>query len=318
MSTFLTDFINEIEEKGLTVLYVQVYQDGRQLDFWSRFHAQSTDGMSAFEGVSRVESYSMAKSFAGIGAGIAIDEGLITLDERIADSFPELTYDISDSKILGITVEDMLKMASGMSEPMFFRDSIERRECRDWLRRIYSQGEFGYERGSQFLYSNVNPYMLGCLIERKYGKNLLEYMRYRLFEPLGIGNPDMTQCPMGHTIAANGLDINCEELSRFGLMLLNKGVYNDRRIVSRAFVEAALSPQIKTDQKPFWPSKNDTLEYGYQFWVDSANHCSYAWGILGQFCMILPDKNAVVTVQALETDNTVLGTLLWKHIVEKL
>lgn len=318
MSAFLNEFIEKVNENRLTVLYAQAYQDGKELDFWSRFSVKRDDGMSAFKGLTRMESYSASKSFAGIGVGIAIDEGLITLDEKIADSFPELVYDISEPEILNITVKDMLKMASGMSEPMFFRDSDERRQTRNWPQRIYSHGKFGFKRGEQFLYNNVNPYMLGCLVERKYGANLLEYMRYRLFEPLGIGNPDMTQCPMGHTVAANGMAINCDEMSRFGLMLLNKGVYEGKRIVSEEFVEKALAPQIKTDSKPFWPSSNETLDYGYQFWVDTANHCSYAWGILGQFCLILPDKNAVVTVQALDMDNTTLGTLIWKYIVEKL
>lgn len=318
MSTILTDFVARVKELNLTLLYAQVYQEGKELDFWSRFQVEKTDGMSAFKGISRVNSYSTAKSFSGIGIGIAIDEGLISLDERIADSFPELTYDILDEEVLNITVEDMLKMANGMSKPMFFRDSEERRTVRNWPRHIYSHGEFGLKRGEQFLYNNVNPYLLGCLVERKYGANLLEYMRYRLFEPLGIGNPDMSQCPMGHTIAANGLAINCEEMSRFGLMLLNKGVYKGKRVVSEEFVNAALAPQIKTNSVPFWTSKNQTLDYGYQFWIDTANNCSYAWGILGQFCLILPDKNAVVTVQSLDMDNGTLGSLIWNEIVERL
>lgn len=318
MSRILKDFVSKTQELNLTLLYAQVYQDGKELDFWSRFQVDSADGMSAFKGLSRVNSYSMAKSFTGVGIGIAIDEGLISLDEKIADSFPELTYDISDKEVLDITVEDMLKMASGMSKAMFFRDSDERRTVKDWPRYIYSHGEFGLKRGEQFLYNNVNPYLLGCLVERKYGANLLEYMRYRLFEPLGIGNPDMTQCPMGHTIAANGLAINCDEMSRFGLMLLNKGVYREKRIVSEKFINAALMPQIKTNSEPFWPSDGRNLDYGYQFWVDTVNNCSYAWGILGQFCMVLPDKNAVVTVQSLDLNNKALGTLIWNEIVKRL
>lgn len=318
MAGFLSDFIAEVNRHNLTVIYAQAYQHGKELDFWSRFQSDASDGMSAFTGLSRLESYSTAKSFTSIGIGIAIDEGLIALDEPVANSFPELTEGISDPEILAITVEDMLKMASGMSKAMFFRDSEERRTVKDWPRQIFTHGEFGYRRGEQFLYNNVNPYLLGCLVERKYGANLLEYMRERMFEPLGIGNPDMTQCPGGHTIAANGMAINCDEMSRFGLMLLNKGVYNGKRIVSEDYVTRALSPQIKTTSKPFWPSAQDTLDYGYQFWVDTANHCSYAWGILGQFCLVLPEQDAVVTVQALETDNQTLGTLIWKHIVEHL
>lgn len=318
MAYFLEDFVKAVREENLVVNYAEVWQDGSQVDFWSRFQKAGSDGMSAFKGVSRQESYSLSKSFTSIGIGIALDEGLLSLDERLADSFPELTDVIQEPEVLAVTVEDLLRMASGMSKPMFFRDSDERRQVKDWFRYIYETEEWDLRRGRDFLYNNVNPYLLGCLLERKTGQNLLEYMRHRLFEPLDIGNPDMTQCPMGHTVAANGLDINCHELTRFGQMLLNKGEFNGHRIVSADYVEKALSPQIRTGKKSFWPSDDEYLDYGYQFWVDQANHCSFAWGILGQFCLILPERKAVVSVQSLDAENDRIGELLWKYIVEKL
>lgn len=317
MASFLTDFMQKAEENHLLVLYCQVHKDGCMMDRTTRFGKINT-GLTAFAGVSRMESYSTAKSFSAAGVGIALDEGLISLDERVADSFPELTYDVINSYALETTVEDMLTMSSGLSHPLFFRDSPERASVRDWPRYFYERGDFVYESGTKFLYSNFNTYMLGCLVERKAGVNLLDYMRFRLFEPLGIGNPDMTTCPHKHTVAANGLSINVDEMNRFGVMLLNKGVYNGKRVLSEKFVNAALSPKIATEVKGFWPSSKQTLDYGYQFWVDSPNQCGFLYGILGQFCLILSEKNAVVTVQALEENDRLLGSLIWEHIVEKL
>ena len=129
-------------------------------------------------------------------------------------------------------MEDMLKMSS-LGDPLFFRDSPERATVRNWPRYFYEKGKFIRRPGERFLYSNFNTYMLGCLVERKAGVNLLEYMRFRLFEPLGIGNPDMTMCPLGHTVAANGMAINVDEMGRFGEMMLRKGVYKGKRIVSK-------------------------------------------------------------------------------------
>ena len=143
-------------------------------------------------------------------------------------------------------------------------------------------------------------------------------MRYRLFEPLGIKNPNMTACPLGHTVAANGMDINVDEMSRFGQMLLDKGVFNNKRIVSEEFVNKALSPLVKTDTKSYWTSEDETLSYGYQFWVDAANNCSFLLGILGQMTLILPDKNAVVSIQSLEQRSNLIAKLLWEHVVETL
>jgi CubicO group peptidase (beta-lactamase class C family) len=239
MGNILESFISHCQQENLTVLYAQVRQGGEVTGQWSRFGKGSGNGFSAFAGISRFESYSLAKSFSAIGVGIALDDGLIRLDEKVSDSFKEFTYAINDPRVLDVTVEDMLKMASGLEKPLFFRDSPERAIVKDWIEYFYEQGKFTRPRGQEFLYSNFNTYMLGCLVERKAGCNLLEYMRYRLFEPLGIGNPDMTMCPKSHTVAANGLAINVDELGRFGQMICIKGCSMVKRMVGLAFVKAA-------------------------------------------------------------------------------
>ena len=92
-------------------------------------------------------------------------------------------------------------------------------------------------RDQPFLYNNANPYILGCLIEKKCGQNMREYLRYRLFEPIGIHNVEWTSCPMGHTIAANALQLNIDEVGRFGQLLVNGGVFNGKRILSEEYVK---------------------------------------------------------------------------------
>lgn len=317
MPGMLGSFLKEVEARKLTVLYAQVRQGGEVTDFWSRFQFGNDSKLTGFRGLSRFESYSTSKSFSAVGVGIAMDEGLIQLDERVSASFPDCAFDVTNPYALDITVEDMLKMASGLSHPLFFRDSPERATIRNWPRYFYEKGEFTYPPGQRFLYSNFNTYMLGCLVERKAGVNLLEYMRYRLFEPLGIGNPDMTTCPSGHTVAANGMAINVDEMGRFGEMVLNKGVYNRKRIVSEAFIHAATSAQIKTDVLSF-AGKKPLLDYGYQFWIDTNSGMFFLRGILGQFCVIFPEKNAVVTLLSLEQRDTELGELLWSEVLTKL
>ena len=120
MGNVLERFVKEVKENDLLVYNVQVYKDSKELDRWSRF-SSSDDGMSAFNNLSRFESYSTSKSFCAVGVGIAIDEGLISLDEKVADSFPELTYDINDPNILDTTVEHMLTMTTGLEKAVMFR-----------------------------------------------------------------------------------------------------------------------------------------------------------------------------------------------------
>ncbi|MCX5591839.1 serine hydrolase domain-containing protein [Alcaligenes endophyticus] len=284
-------FMNSMKEGGYYLLGVQIRRDGEVVHDWSRFAAKP-----------RFESYSSSKTFAAVGVGIAIDEGLIHLDECISDSFREETYDVVNPNALSMTVRDLLTMSSGMSQAMFFRDGYERAHTRDWVRHIYKEGQFEHTPGTQFLYNNVNTYLLSCLVEKKSGKNLCEYLRYRLFEPLEIHNPDWTICPLGHTVAANGMAINTDEMGRFGQLLLNGGVFKGKRLVSEKFVQDMMSHHMTSTD--FIPGDVPTpAGYGYQIWIDQQNDCAYLWGVFGQYCIILPNRNTVITITALQEDD---------------
>jgi len=306
MKELLDSFLARTQEEKLHVLYAQIRQKGETVANWSRFSV-----------LTRLESFSTSKSFTAVGVGIAIDEGLLTLDEKVADSFPEYTYDVSNLFALGITVEDMLKMSSGLSDPLFFRDSPLRATVRDWGRYFYEVGDFVKKPGETFLYCNFNTYMLGRLIEKKTGQNLHEYLRFRLFEPLRIGNPDWNICPYGHTIAANGMEINVDEMGRFCEMMLNKGVFEGKRIVSEEFVQKATSPLIKSDKSI--PLENaGFLDYGYQFWADPARDCFHLWGIFGQYAVVLPEKNTIVVILSLEENDDAVGRRVWEDIITQI
>lgn len=115
-----------------------------------------------------------------------------------------------------VTLEHLLTMTGGLENSLFFCDWEERYTTKDWIRYFFTNAVFANEPGSQWLYSNFNTYMLSCAIEKRAGTNLLEYLRNRFFEPLGIGNPDWTLCPIGHVHAANGLYVTIDEMANYG------------------------------------------------------------------------------------------------------
>lgn len=314
MTAQFDKFMGHVDQGGFHVIYAQVRKDGHVIDDWARFPAKP-----------RFESYSTSKTFVGVGVGIAIDEGLITLDERISDSFREESYDVTNPNALEITVRDMLTMSSGLTEAMLWRDGDERKQEKDWVRHFYRSGQFGHEPGTSFLYNNANPYMLGCLIEKRSRQNLCEYLRYRLFEPLSIHNPEWTSCPMGHTVAANGLSINGDEMGRFGQLLANGGVFNGKRIVSESYVNDMLTSYMASSESI--PSDPPVpAGYGYQIWIDVENRAAYLWGIFGQYCIILPENDVVITIMALQDDDggssgeynaSPMRKLIWDDLVTR-
>lgn len=315
MSEQFDRFLENARREGFFLLEAQLRRNGEVTDHWSRFPA-----------CPRFEVYSVSKTFAGAAAGIAMGEGLIRPEERLSDSFPEEAALAAGPYAAEITVRDLLTMTSGLGKTMFWRDGWERRHVRDWIRYFYEHGDFASRPGETFLYNNANSYMLGCLIEKKSGQNLREFLRYRLFEPLEIGNPEWIDCPMGHTVAANGLVLNADELGRFGQLIANGGEWNGQRLISESYVRDMLSPGTLTGE--YLPGDPPALaRYGYHIWQDSAHGAAYLWGIFGQYCVILPEKNAVITVLSLQGDDggsngnygvSPLRKQIWKDLVETL
>lgn len=315
MTGLVEAFLKETEEKKLYVLAAQIRKDGQIVDEWSRF-----------PGKPRFESYSISKTFAAVGVGIAIEEGLITLEDRIVEDFPEESYDTTNENALKMTVRDLLTMTSGVSERMLRRAGYERRYERDWVRYFFKHAPFVYKPGTTFRYNNVNAYLLGCLIEKKSGQNLREYLKYRLFEPLEIHNVEWTSCPLGHTIAGNALQLNVDEVGNFGQFLLNKGVYNGKRLLSEAFIDEMVFPHVESDE---WIPNDPPLKasYGYQIWIDRGNDVIFMWGILGQYGILIPKKNVVISVLGLEPTDEMghedyplspLRQAIWQELVMKV
>ncbi|MGN0509963.1 MAG: serine hydrolase domain-containing protein [Lachnospiraceae bacterium] len=290
MKELLQNFLKCSEESHSNIIYVQMYQGNELKAEYQRFPMKT-----------RLNVWSVAKPFVSMGTGIALKERLISLDELIYTAFEEY-FPIHPSEYLyQITVRDLLTMSSGIEEPLFFCDGEERYRIKDWIRYFFHQGHFCHSPGTHFCYSNFNCYILSAMIEQRAGANLLNYLRYRLFEPLGIGNPDWTLCPMGHCMAANGLYLTIDELSRFGQMLLNLGEYDGRQIVPKEYVQAARSTQIRTDANDECSVESDG--YGYFIRISPVPNSIMMLGNYGQACHVDYSNQTVVSVMSLDGDN---------------
>lgn len=292
MDKLLGQFLTKANNQHV-INAIQIHQRGQLVAEFNRFNDKE-----------RFHSFSASKSFTAIGAGIAIDEGLISLDETIADSFPEFIPIDADPKVYEIKVEHLLTMSCGLKDPLFFFSTPERYQIKDWLSHFFA-AEFAHQPGTHFLYSNFNAYLLSCLIEKKYGANLCSYLEERLFAPLGIYSPDWFHCPMGHTTGANGLFVTIDEMARFGQLLINKGSYQGKQIVSQAFVEAA----TRNHYEEHGPEHG----YGYQIWMSNDELSYQVAGKYGQLIYVLEAEEVVVSVQSLDEQD--IETFLWNELI---
>lgn len=292
----LDDFIYKANKKNLSINYIQVNHLGETIAEYSRLSEYT-----------RLELYSVSKSVTAIGVGIALDEQLITLDEKLYESF--LEYETKDTfgNVKKITVKDLLKMSCGFEKGHFFRDDLMRYETNNWIDYFFRQ-DFPNKPGEKFVYSNFNSYMLAALIEKKSGERFIDYLKPRLFEPLGISNPDWTLCPSGHCHAAFGLSLTIQEITKLGEMLLNEGRYKGNRILSSEFLQNATKNQF--------PENYPKYGYGYQFWINPDGESFRADGKLGQYIIVIPKKDLVITVLSLESQK--FFDFLWSDLVMAL
>lgn len=302
MKDIIGTMTEAFRKEDLNVLYVQIREGEEIAGEYYRLPQKA-----------RLNMYSVSKSVVSVGAGIAIGEGLIDVEEKIGDSFTEYIRPDVSPNAADIKVKHLLTMTSGLSDPLFFADSPERYCVKDWVDYFF-HAEFGYRPGTHFLYSNFNTYILSCLIEKKAGQNLLEYLRYRLFEPIGIGNPDWTLCPKGHVHAANGLFLNIDELGNFGEMLLNYGVYKGQRIVSENYLREATVDHVTKRAKG--TQNGDFFGYGYQFWMTPIENTFMCNGNYGQYCLIMPEKNVAISVISFEKNYERIKDILLANAAE--
>jgi len=241
-----------------------------------------------------INVYSCAKTITSLAVGVCMAEGKLRIDDRVLDYFPE--YQNSAAPLTEkIRIRDLLHMASGKLLP-HLPTHEEVGLLSDWL-EIFMKTPVTKEPGTYFFYSSYCTYMLGRIIERVYKENLRDFLMPRFFLPLGIFNPQWHTCPKGYCVAAKDLYLSNEQLSRLGSVLLHKGVYKGTRIVSEDYINEAITDLVDNAHVSGGDPDNSS-GYGYQLWRCAYPGAYRAYGIGGNFCIVIPDKDAVITVTA--------------------
>ncbi len=168
------------------------------------------------------------------------------------------------------------------------------------------------EPGSWFVYNTAATYMLSAIITQLTGATLLDYLRPRLFDPLGIENPTWESDPRGINLGGTGLHIKLEDIARFGQMYLQGGVWEGKQVVPAAWVAEATSAHSdnsNTQSTPDW-----SVGYGYQFW--RCRHNAYRGdGAFGQYCIVMPEQDAVLAMISGVRDMQVVLDKVWAHLL---
>jgi CubicO group peptidase (beta-lactamase class C family) len=238
--------------------------------------------------------YSLTKSFTSTAVGLAVADGLLSLDDRVVDVLPDHVPADLPEQGRRITVHHLLSMTSGHDT-----DSLEeawRLEPGD-LVKGFLRVPFPHPEGTRHAYDNATTYVLARMVERVTGRGLPELLDERLFAPMDIAHAEWDRVASGAAFGFHGLHLTTEAVAAFGELLLRGGRWGDRQLVAREWVELATSHQIETPQLADGSRDPDSLVgYGYQFWMSRDGYRGY--GSFEQLCMVYPEHDLVVAVTA--------------------
>ena len=248
--------------------------------------------------------WSLSKSFTSTAVGMAVADGKLDIDERVLGFFPEYAPANPSQNLQQMSVRDLLSMTTGHETEPRLSEGVP------WEQTFLAHPVL-HTPGTHFLYNSAGSHMLSSIVQKVTGQTMLDFLRPRLFEPLGIQNPHWEQSPQGTTIGGWGLHIRTEDIARFGQLYLQKGTWNDTQLVPQAWVEAATSKQVSNGDNP----DNDWNQgYGFQFW--RCRHNAFRGdGKDGQFCVVLPELDAVVAMTAHTNDLQGQLALVWDKLL---
>lgn len=265
-----------------------------------------------FDADSPHRMYSVTKSFTSSAVGLAVADGRLTVKDRVVDLFPELIPDPVDPHLGELRVEHLLTMSAqhGMVAGPGTATARPVPSVAGFLAEPMS-----LRPGTRFDYSNGCSYLLAAIVERVTGERLADFLRRRLFAPLGIAASHWVCSPEGVANGGWGLHLTARELARLGQLYLQGGIWEGTRILSEAWIAEATGKRVESWGNAGMPDWRQG--YGYQFW--RGRHGSYrADGLLGQFCVVLPALDALVVTTAGTLSTQVLLDLLWTHLVPAL
>jgi CubicO group peptidase (beta-lactamase class C family) len=248
--------------------------------------------------------FSVTKSVVSTLVGIAVDEGLLNVDQTVAELLPASAAAMSPG-VSDTTLEQLLTMTGGFPDTWRGEDSALFAQS-DWV--AYCLQSQTRPAGQGFAYQGAH--LVAAILVQATGRSVLQYAREKLFGALDIhtqpaaeptavaSNLDVYEAadfawpvdPQGIHLGPTLLKLRPRDMAALGTLYLHEGRWNGRQIVSAAWVRAATAGHV--------PAFGSADEYGYLWWVGTADgsEAYLAWGYGGQLIEVVPARKLVVVV----------------------
>ncbi len=248
--------------------------------------------------------WSLSKSFTSTAVGLAVAEGKLTVDDPVLKFFPEAApREISDH-LKAMRVRDLLTMSTG------HQDEVKLDDHTPWVNAFLAH-PVPHKPGTHFRYNTPATYMLSAIVQKVTGETVLDYLTPRLFDPLGIEGARWDSSPQGISIGGYGLYLRTEDIAKFGQLYLQQGEWHGQQLVPSSWIELATSKQVSNGSDP---ERDWDQGYGFQFWR-CRHHAYRGDGKDGQFCIVLPELDAVIAITANSGDMQAELNVVWDKLL---
>lgn len=231
-------------------------------------------------------TFSACKSITALAIGLLMDDGLLSLSDKLTDLFDADCGPVSRRLMKDLTLEHLLSMQTGNQ----FNEASSMTDAQ-WTHAYFLSPSLTDPRG-KFQYNSLNTYILAVLVTRLTGKSLSDFLRQRLFGPMGIEDFYWETSPEGIEKGGWGLYIRAEDLAKLGQLVLNDGLWDGQQLISKDFLHQATAVHAQV------PEGYGDFHYGWQMWVGRQDRTVLFNGMLGQNVLCFRDSGIVLVSHA--------------------
>ena len=296
-SAAMLEFVNALDQidglHGVVVVrHGQVITEG----WWTPYDAEHQHVL-----------YSLSKSFTSSAVGLAIAEGKLSLNDTVLKFFPDDAPANPSANLKAMRVRDLLMMSTGhQDEPPTAPDEISPKS--------FLAQPVPHLPGTHFKYNTAATFMLSAMVQKATGQTVLDYLRPRLFEPLGIEHPVWDTNFQGVSLGGYGLRVHTEDIAKFGQLYLQHGSWQGKQLLPAEWVTMATMRQTSNGSNP---DSDWNQGYGFQFW--RCRHNAFRGdGAFGQYCVVMPEQDTVVAINSGVKDMQAVLNVIWDKLLPAL
>ncbi len=281
-SDLILEYIDNLEKSETEMHGLMIMRHGKMITegWWTPFGPNLRHGLQ-----------SHTKTYAATAVGIAYTEGLLKLDERLIDIFPEESPEDPSENLKLLTIRDVLCMGCGMDTMPW--------NSEHWI-RDFLHTPVNHKPGTTYMYNSTGSTMLGAIVRKKTGLGLHDYLTPRLFNKIGIDPDNLRWMCMadGMEVGGGGLYATTEDNFRLMKLYADGGVWEGERILAEDYVKLATTNQNDSATESINnPEASDNfLGYGFQIWMCKPHRAYRADGAMGQFTIVLPDQDMEIAI----------------------